>query len=328
MTFLVIGGTGFIGSRVVERLVAAGDEVVVTHRGRSTPAEMPGVRWVIAQRGDVEALQTLVAEHRVHTVVDMIAATIGGTEPLLRMLDGRIGRYVLISSADVYRNYGGLIELEDAEPATAPLAEDAPLRTVLHPYRRDAADAPEAQRRFLEEYDKIPIEEAVRGASGFAGTIVRPPMVYGPGDRQRRFGAKVWRLRDGTADPTDAARAAWRTSYAHVTDVGEGIALAARHPHAAGRTYNIARQEAPSDGEWVDRLAALLGVPVPPSRGDEPIAIGEAAGRFDPRFHLVLDSARIRAELGFREVVEEDEGLRATIADEVARGRPPGIEAG
>jgi nucleoside-diphosphate-sugar epimerase len=326
MTFLVIGGTGFIGSRAVERLRAAGEEVVVTHRGRSAPPATPGVRWAVAQRGDTETLLQLVAEHRVRTVVDMIAATVGTTRPLLDALDGRIDRYVLISSADVYRNYGGLIELEAATPATRPLAEDDPLRTVLHPYRRDAPDAPEAQRRFLEEYDKIPIEEAVRGASGFAGTVVRLPMVYGPGDWQRRFAARIWRLKEGLPDPADQARAAWRTSYGYVTDVGEGIALAARHPKAAGRTYNIARPEAPTDGEWVGKLAALLGVPAQAPRADPPPA--EEGGRFDPRFHLVLDSSRIRSELGYREVVEEDEGLRATIADEIARGRPPGLESG
>jgi nucleoside-diphosphate-sugar epimerase len=169
---------------------------------------------------------------------------------------------------------------------------------------------------------------AVRAATGFAGTVVRLPMVYGPGDRQRRFGVKVWRLKDGLPDPADGARAAWRTSYAHVTDVGEGIALAARHPKAAGRTYNIARPDAPTDGEWVGKLAAILGLPVPQHAADQPLSADGESGRFDPRFHLVLDSTRIRSELGFREVVEEDDGLRATIEDELARGRPPGLEAG
>ena len=65
----------------------------------------------------------------------------------------------------------------------------------------------------------------------------------------------------------------------------------------------------------VERLAAA---------GERP----DEGGGFDPRFHLVLDSTRIRSELGFREVVDEDDGLRATIADEIARGRPPGQVAG
>lgn len=328
MTVLVIGGTGFIGSRAVERLATAGEEVVAVHRGRSTPREIVGVRWVVAQRGDAAALRKAIEEHRAETVVDMIAATLGATEPLLRALDGRIARYVLISSADVYRNYGGLIGIEDAEPVAGPLGEKAPLRSVLYPYRRDAAEAPEARRQFLEEYDKIPIEEAVMGSTGFAGTVVRLPMVYGPGDWQRRFAGKVWRLKDGLAEAADPALAAWRTSLAFVTDVGEGIALAARHPKAAGRTYNIARENAPTDAERTAKLAALMGVSAPAAKArsaDEP---PDDSGRFDPRFHLVLDSTRIRAELGFREVVDEDEGLRATIADEIARGRPPGSDAG
>ena len=43
MRVLVLGGTGFVGRHVVARLLAAGDEVLVAHRGPAEPADFPDV---------------------------------------------------------------------------------------------------------------------------------------------------------------------------------------------------------------------------------------------------------------------------------------------
>ena len=58
-----------------------------------------------------------------------------GGDGLLDALAGRVRRYVLISSCDVYRDYGLLTQTEAGEPNAGPITEAAPLRTSRYPYR-------------------------------------------------------------------------------------------------------------------------------------------------------------------------------------------------
>ena len=72
------------------------------------------------------------------TIIDVIAYTEADTLPLLSAIDGRVERYVMLSSADVYRNYGLLHHLETGTPNSI-LTEDAPLRRSRLPYRGENA---------------------------------------------------------------------------------------------------------------------------------------------------------------------------------------------
>jgi nucleoside-diphosphate-sugar epimerase len=148
-------------------------------------------------------------------------------------------------------------------------------------------------------------------------------MVFGPGDRQRRFAWAIRPMRAGK--PTleiDAQWAAWRTSYGFVDDVAQGLALAAVHPAAAGRTYNLGPSVASSQVTWARRIARRLGwtgeIRLVPRDGlDE--ARRAAFDALDLRYPLVLDSGRIRAELGYAEVAGPAQVLRRTIEDELSR---------
>ena len=53
MKVLVLGGTSFIGRRIVERLTARGDEVAVFHRGLTEPEGLVPVRHVHADRHEM-----------------------------------------------------------------------------------------------------------------------------------------------------------------------------------------------------------------------------------------------------------------------------------
>jgi nucleoside-diphosphate-sugar epimerase len=244
-------------------------------------------------------------------------------------LAGRIGRYVLISSGDVYRNYGGLTRHEDAVPEDWPLTEEAPRRRSRFPYRGATLRARSDPDHVLDDYDKIPIEATVAAQAAFDWTILRLPMTFGPGDRQRRFGWIIWRLHDGrTILPLDRRVAGWRGTHGFVDDVADGIALAACHPDAARQTFNLGMAETPTQAEWATRMARAMGrevrvVEVDPAPG---AILRELADRLDTRFPLRLDTRRIRDRLGFAEIAPVEEALRRTLEDELARGRPAGLE--
>ena len=320
MRIMVLGATGFIGPAVVARLTAMGHEAVAVSRGGGP--EAAGVQPVSADRNDAPAVAGLAAERRVEGVIDLLGFTIGNTAPLLAALSGRVGRYVLASSGDVYAQYDGL-HRKGAAPPLPILDEAAPLRARLHPYRaaprRPAAD-PQA---WMDDYDKIPIERAALAAEGLEACVVRLPMVFGPRDRQRRFAWAIGPMLAGEAAiEIDTGWAAWRTSYGFVEDVAQGLALAAAHPRAAGRIYNLGPLEAPDHLAWAGRLAHAIGW-----RGALRQAPRERVGRalrtaldgLDLSYPMVTDTRRIRAELDYAEVVEADEALARTIADEAAR---------
>src|SRR5215831_5844367 len=105
MRVLVIGGTRFIGPRLVRRLAAAGHEVAVFHRGQTTAALPPSARSLL---GDRRRLADHAGEFRrfgPDVVVDMIPFTEQDALSVVAAFRGVAGRLVAISSGDVYRAY-------------------------------------------------------------------------------------------------------------------------------------------------------------------------------------------------------------------------------
>jgi nucleoside-diphosphate-sugar epimerase len=165
------------------------------------------------------------------------------------------------------------------------LTEDAPLRSVLFPYRHKAS-SPEALEYW---YEKILAERAVLNAPDLPGTVLRLPKVYGPGGNEDL--ATVYRYRH---HPN------WRWTHGFVENVAAAVELAAIHPVAGGRIYNVGEAYTPMTAE---RLAWL-----PPST-IEP----DLSSQFDFAQDIAYDTSRIRVELGYCEIVPEKEGLLRTL---------------
>ena len=141
-------------------------------------------------------------------------------------------------------------------------------------------------------------------------------MIFGPGDKQRRFGWAIDAIQAGGTIRIDARAAGGSNSYGYVTDVAEAIALAALAPEAAGQIYNVGQSFVRSPVEWLRRLAEVMDTAIdielvkPEAKG----LLWERAEASDPRYPLTLDTSRIRAELGFTELTAEHDALLATIA--------------
>jgi len=239
---------------------------------------------------------------------------------------GATARVVALSSCDVYRACGVLHGSEPGPLDPLPLTEQSPLRTVPQTYPPDRVRALQQVFGWLDEdYDKIAVERAILGDRELPGTVLRLPMVYGPGDPLHRQFPIVKRMDDRRpAMLFEERRAAWRSPRGYVENVAAAIVLAAMSDRAAGCTYNVVESESFSELAWARQLAAATGWRgrFLVLRAEDTPAHLRMPGNFDQ--HWVVDATRIREELGYQEPVANAEAIRRTI--EWERANPPPID--
>lgn len=305
---LVTGATGFIGSHLVEMLLARGEAVRALVRRRSSlPAVDVVYGDVVSGAGleqalrDIQVVIHLAGATKALRPADYYTANVKGTEMLARAIAGRPIRLVHVSS------------LAAAGPSSSgiPIAEDADPRPVTH-YGKS----------------KLEAEYAVRALRPDA-VIVRPPVVYGPRDTDvlqvLKPISRGWALQI-----TGAER--WFSAI-YVRDLVEGLLAAARSPGAAGRTYFISY---PSPVSWSE-LASLAGriMGRSPRMVRVPGAAALAVGFFADVWACatgkpgilsrekvrearcaawVCDSRRAAVELGFEASTGFEKGLGETLA--------------
>ncbi len=242
MKALVTGSTGFIGSQLVEKLLAR-DYTVSCLIRKSTKLEyindLP-VQLVNADYGNTESLRAAVegADYIFHVggvtkAKDKRVYFLGNhqtTKNLLdavRMYNPGLKRFVFASS------------LTAVGPGTG--TESVDENTPYHPITTYGRSKMEAEKECLAVMQSLPI------------TIVRPPAVYGPRDKDvfeffnsvnkhflplSGFGRKI-------------------LSFVHSYDLVDGIIAAAEHPKAASQIYFISNEEV-YDWEMLGNIAGRL----------------------------------------------------------------------
>ncbi|MGZ3617915.1 MAG: NAD-dependent epimerase/dehydratase family protein [Ktedonobacteraceae bacterium] len=322
MHILVIGGTNFMGPLVVRSLSEQGHEVTVFHRGQ-TRTDLPrGVREILGDRRSLHEKADELPRLAPEVVLDMVPFTEQDAQEVMRIFSGIAHRIVAISSQDVYRAFGRVNGKESGPIEGKPITEESPLRQNLYPYRGETLRNDEDPKRWQDDYDKILVERVVMGEPELSGTILRLPMVYGPGDYQHRLFSYLKRMDDNRpAILLDEAEARWRWTHGYVENVADAIALAVTDDRSAGQIYNVGEPFTFTMAEWVEKIGAIAGwqgrvVTLPHGRLPEPL-------RWDINAEqdIVVDSSRIRRELGYRERVDIEAALRRTVAWE--RVNPP-----
>ena len=320
MQILLIGGTGFIGRFVAEQLQQSGHQVTVFHRGKTALAE--NTEEILGDRNFLQNHQPEFRQQKFEVVIDLVLSSARQALQLMDTFRGITNRVVALSSMDVYRAVGifngfesGLQEL--------PLTENSDLRTTRNVYSAETLKKLRTMYTWIDdEYDKIPVEQAVLGDPKLPGTILRLPMIYGPGDPLHRFHQILHRIDDGRKKiPFADDVAVLRTPRGYVEDVAAAIVLAAVSPQAAGRTYNVCEEEPFSELEWARKIAAATHW-----NGEFVVLPHDQAPKHlhwpgNTAQHLVATSARIRKELGYHELLPREEAISRTIAWE--RANPP-----
>ena len=321
MRIMVIGGNGFIGTPLVRELLGAGHHVGVFHRG----ADVSSGGRVAQIQGDRNRLrdhEAVLRRFAPQIIIDMILSSGEQAEQLVDLARDLNARVVAISSMDVYRAWGVLLGTEPGGLEPMPITEDSRVRTARRAYPPELAQKMKSIFTWVNaDYDKVAVEQAVMSGR-VAGTVVRLPMVYGPGDPLHRLYGIVKRINDGRPAIILADdHAAWRGPRGYIENVAHAIAMASTSERALGRTYHVCDEPSLTELEWQTKVAAQTEwrgrfVVLPKQRTPKHLLMPGNASQ-----HLVASSERIRGELGYKEPITMDEAIRRTIDWEQAN--PP-----
>jgi dTDP-L-rhamnose 4-epimerase len=329
---LVTGGTGFVGSHIVDQLVAAGCRVrVLDARGAAVPdvAELvvgdvrdpeaveralDGVNAVCHQAGMV-GMGTDFGD-----VADYVAHNDLGTAVLLRALAAcRFGgRLVLASSMVVYgEGRYRCAEHGLVRPGPRSAAELAAGRFEPPCPRCGRALAPEAipedatlDPRNVYAATKLHQEHLVaafvREHPLVAAVALRYHNVYGPcmpRDTPYAGVASIFRsaLADGRA-PRVFEDGKQRRDFVHVEDVARANVIALRREEPVVGAYNVASGAPHTVGEMATALARAVA-----PDGPAPVVTGEF--RLGDVRHVFASTERAARELGFRARVDFERGM-------------------
>ena len=309
---LVTGASGFVGSRVVERLLDDHKSVTVTtrscvavNRGDMRSVTIPGLDGTTDWREALADVQSVVhCAARVHVMresssdpqAEFRRVNSDGTIALARAA-ARVGvsRFVFVSSIKVNG--------ESSVPGRPFVESDAP--SPVDPYGMSKWEAEQGLRSISE-------------STGLPLVIVRPPLVYGPGVRANFLRLARWVAR-GVPLPLGSVTENRRTFVA-LENLVDLLKLVLWHPEATGETFLAGDGEDLSTAELLRRTAAAMGrrarlLPIPVGVL-ESVADGLGIADMFARLTgtLQADTAKARNRLGWSPPLSVDEGLREAVA--------------
>jgi nucleoside-diphosphate-sugar epimerase len=291
----VTGAAGFIGRRLVRRLVEAEAQVWAAVAPDEAPSHVaalpaPAQRLVFDLR-DVEAVQRALAEAVPYVIFHMAAVGVtnpqidpvlalevnaGGTIHLLETLKGReLDRIVLVGTC---YEYGAREAGEGLDPFNA--------------YAASKVAAWAFGRMYWRAYD-LPI------------VTVRPFQVYGPGQPDRALiPAAISSAVEGKDFPMTAGEQ--ERDFVYVDDVVEGMLAAAQAPDIEGESIDLGTGQAHTIRQVIKQIWELTGAQGRMLAGALPYRLGEV-------MLSIADAGRTARMTGWRAQVKLEDGLRRTV---------------
>jgi nucleoside-diphosphate-sugar epimerase len=292
MQLLILGGTGFLSSALVEAGIAAGHDVTILTRGQRPNSFGASVRCLVADRSDTASFRDALANRRFDVVIDAICFTPEHARQDIDVFAGQAGRLVMISTDFVY----------SVRTRPVPVREDW-LRDAPTEYGRKKAASEDI---LLEAADRLPV------------TILRPPHIVGAGSllgtgslqgRDAVLPARLKRqepivLLDGGAlliQPADKR------------DIADAC-LAVRSTSSIGQVYNIMGPEAVTTRRYYEIIAEVLGVPLHVASLPSDVYLAAYPDRASFACHRAYSTEALTRDTGFRPSIPLEQSIREMLA--------------
>src|ERR1700733_1728166 len=241
MRSLVLGGSTFVGRRLVLELAGQGHQVSVLNRGRTPSSMPPGVGRFVADRTDVGSVRSALEGTEWDAIFDVSGFVMVAGGPsladLLELFDGRTAAYVFVSSIMAYQPSPLMPWTEDQPTSGDPVTSYGGFKAYA-----------EAEVRKRHEL------------TGFPGSIARPAAIYGPDNNILDMETAMF-LRLRRKLPVLLPHGGLVTgNYGHVDDLCALLLAMARAPQAAAGEVVNATGQAITTAGYVHALAEIAGV--------------------------------------------------------------------
>lgn len=237
MKVLVLGASGFVGSRLVKALSEQGDVTVIAGLRRERPDfRARGIEQRLIEATDASSLRAGLEgiTHVINCVMGSNSAMVAATKLLCEAMPAAgCKRLVHFSSTAVFGDAEGLI------------GDDAPFATQVDAYGQA----------------KIDCENLLRAARGFETVILRPALIYGPEAEQ--WTARIGRLLRWHRLGDLGAAGDGLCNLVLVDDVVQAAIRALQVAAAGGMAFNLAEPDPPTWNRYLMDFAREIGaVPV------------------------------------------------------------------
>ncbi len=237
---LVIGGSYFLGRIFCTLASRTGEfELTLVNRGRYPMTHLTGLWEFHCDRHDPLALSRL-PEASYDAVVDLCAYKPGDIVSFLDNLPGRVKRYILVSTADVYERGSG--RKDESSPLISEQGSGAAAEYIYCKRLLEAELAKACTSRGIER------------------VILRPAFVYGPYNYAPRESWYIEKIVKGEPLPVPSD-ASGRFQQVYVKDAAEAIIACIRQEAAAGEAFNLAAPEILDYGSFIETLRAVSDRP-------------------------------------------------------------------
>lgn len=246
MNILIIGGTGFLSSRIAEKLLSKGHNITLLVRGK-TKTKFVGSKnlsLVYGDRNDKRILAELIFKHKFDIVYDMIAYTENDSQTAIDVFNNKIGRFIHCSTISVYML---------ASEVKIPVTEEQINLPLMEPFHRSP---------FGWDYgvNKIKCEDVLwrnHSDRSFPVSILRPTYISGPGDPAKRDYFWIERILDGNPllVPGDGK---FKFQEVFIEDAADAFCKVIETDKSIGEAYNVSGEEVFTLNEYLKKLMQLL----------------------------------------------------------------------
>lgn len=292
MRSLIIGGTRNLGPAIVQALLQQGHEVAVFNRGVTHDDLPEEVERLRGDRTDPQQLKRAFVGRGFDLVIDTALYTGAESEAVVEMAARHVGRYIFLSTGQVY-----LVRIG----AQRPYREDDYSGPVMpEPSLSDGS----AHSNWLYGFDKRAAEDVFARAwaeKKFPFTSLRLPMVNSERDHYDRIYGYFLRLQDGGPIVVPEGEGL-PVRHVYGEDVAQAIMKLAGSDVGKGRAYNIGQDETLTLEQFLEMLAELmhrqLNIVRVPRMELERRGLLPDCSPFSGKWMSSLDNARSKAELG------------------------------